>query len=122
MRIITLDQLQSYCEKYNLSHYSSTANDNAMVFVQVPGEFRKDTSIKFSDEETDGLLPVTLQSCHIYENRNGSYISKASMKKAMPSFSNRPILGHIIQKDDGTYDFDSHNMEIVDDPWNEGEQ
>ena len=122
MRIITLDQLQSYCEKYNLSHYSSTANDNAMVFVQVPGEFRKDTSIKFSDEETDGLLPVTLQSCHIYENRNGSYISKASMKKAMPSFSNRPILGHIIQKDDGTYDFDSHNMEIVDDPWNKGEQ
>ncbi len=122
MRIITLEQLQLYCEKSNLSHYSSIANDNAMVIVQVPGEFRKDTSIKFSDEETDGLLPVTLQSCHIYENRNGSYISKASMKKAMPSFSNRPILGHIIQKDDGTYDFDSHNMEIVDDPWNEGEQ
>lgn len=122
MRIITLEQLQLYCEKYNLSHYSSTDNDNAMVIVQVPGEFKEETSLKFSGEETVGLLPVTLQSCHIYENRNGSYISKATMKKAMPSFSNRPILGHIIQKDDGSYDFDSHNMEIIDDPWNEGGQ
>lgn len=122
MAIITLKQLKEYCEKYNLSHYSSTTNNNAMVIVQIPGEFKQESSLKFSNEDTDGLLPVTLQSCHIDENRNGSYISKENMEKAMPSFSNKPILGHIIQKDDGTYDFDSHNMEIIDDPWNEGQQ
>ena len=44
------------------------------------------------------------------------------MEEALPSFQNRPILGHIIQKDDGTYDFSSHDMEIIDDPWNEGEK
>lgn len=122
MAIIFLEHLKEYCERYNLSHYSSKENNNEMIKVSVPGEFKTDTSMKFSSVDTEGLLPVTLQSCHIYDNRNGSYISKSSMNKALPTFSNRPILGHIIQKDDGTFDFDSHNMEMVDDPWNEGEQ
>lgn len=122
MAIIFLEHLKEYCERYNLSHYSSKENNNEMIMVSVPGEFKTDTSMKFSSVDTEGLLPVTLQSCHIYDNRNGSYISKSSMNKALPTFSNRPILGHIIQKDDGTFDFDSHNMEMVDDPWNEGEQ
>lgn len=122
MAIIFLEHLKEYCERYNLSHYSSKDNNNEMIMVSVPGDFKTDTSMKFSSVDTEGLLPVTLQSCHIYENRNGSYISKSTMNKALPTFSNKPILGHIIQKDDGTYDFDSHNMEMVDDPWNEGEQ
>lgn len=122
MTIITLELLKQYCERNGLSHYSSKDNNDAMVMVHVPGEFKEESSLKFSDSETEGLLPVTLQSCHIYENRNGSYISKSTMQNALPTFSNKPILGHIIQNDDGTYDFDSHNMEMVDDPWNEGEQ
>lgn len=122
MAIITLEHLKHYCEHYGLSHYSSKENNNGMLMVHVPGEFKEENSMNFSSEDTEGLLPVTLQSCHIYENRNGSYISKSTMQNALSSFSNKPILGHIIQKDDGSYDFDSHNMEMVDDPWNEGEQ
>lgn len=122
MTIITLELLKQYCERNGLSHYSSKDNNNAMVMVHVPGEFKEETSMNFSDNDAEGLLPVTLQSCHIYENRNGSYISKTTMQNALSTFSNKPILGHIIQKDDGSYDFDSHNMEMVDDPWNEGEQ
>lgn len=122
MAIITLEHLKQYCERYGLSHYSSKENNNGMLMVHVPGEFKEENSMKFSSDDTEGLLPVTLQSCHIYENRNGSYISKSTMQNALSSFSNKPILGHIIQKDDGSYDFDSHNMEMVDDPWNEGEQ
>lgn len=122
MAIITLEHLKHYCEHYGLSHYSSKENNNGILMVHVPGEFKEENSMNFSSEDTEGLLPVTLQSCHIYENRNGSYISKSTMQNALSSFSNKPILGHIIQKDDGSYDFDSHNMEMVDDPWNEGEQ
>lgn len=122
MTIITLELLKQYCERNGLSHYSSKDNNNAMVMVHVPGEFKEETSMNFSEDDVEGLLPVTLQSCHIYENRNGSYISKTTMQNALSTFSNKPILGHIIQKDDGSYDFDSHNMEMVDDPWNEGEQ
>ena len=33
----------------------------------------------------------------------------------MPSFSNRPILGYIHQLEDGTWDFNSHNIEVVAD-------
>lgn len=122
MAIITLEHLKQYCERYGLSHYSSKENNNGMLMVHVPGEFKEENSMNFSSDDTEGLLPVTLQSCHIYENRNGSYISKSTMQNALSTFSNKPILGHIIQKDDGSYDFDSHNMEMVDDPWNEGEQ
>ena len=37
------------------------------------------------------------------------------MEKALPSFSNRPILGYIHQLKDGTWDFYSHNMEVIAD-------
>ena len=34
------------------------------------------------------------------------------MERALPSLKNRPILGHIVQLDDGSYDFFSHDFEV----------
>lgn len=120
--ILTLENLLQFCIENNLTHYDSTENDGRLLIVKVPAKFSEQPSGKFSDEAPEGLMPVVLQACHIDLNRNGSFISEDNMNAALPSFSNRPILGHIIQKNDGTYDFDSHNMEIIDDPWNDGEQ
>lgn len=43
-------------------------------------------------------------------NRNGSYFTPESLKEAMPTFYNKPILGCFV---DG--DFVSHNGEMKDD-------
>ena len=34
------------------------------------------------------------------------------MERALPSLKNRPILGHLVQLDDGSYDFFSHDFEV----------
>jgi len=51
----------------------------------------------FSDEYDPqfNLLKTHLMSCHLLENLNKSSISEESMKQAIPSFYNRPILGYI---------------------------
>lgn len=121
-QIITLDNLLEFCEKNHLFSYDASKHENTMLIVHVPGNVENSISSKFAQETPEGLLPVTLQACHTELNRNGSYISEDTMTAALPSFKNRPILGHIIQKNDGTYDFSSHDMELVEDPWNKGEK
>lgn len=122
--ILTLQNLLEFCIDNNLTHYDSHENEGRLLVVHVPAKFSEEITNTFDNAQSipEGLMPVTLQACHIDLNRNGSFISETNMMTALPSFSNRPILGHIIQKDDGSYDFDSHNMEIVEDPWNKGEQ
>lgn len=120
--IITLDNLMEFCLENKLFSYDASEHGDVMLIVHVPGNFENSISSKFSEEKPEGLLPVTLQACHIDLNRNGSFIAEDTMKAALPTFQNRPILAHIIQKDDGSYDFASHDMELVDDPWNEGEK
>lgn len=120
--IITLDNLLDFCVKNKLVSYDASEHNDTLLIVHIPGNVENSISSKFAESTPEGLLPVTLQSCHIELNRNGSYISEETMTAALPTFQNRPILGHIIQKEDGTYDFSSHDMELIDDPWNEGEK
>lgn len=120
--IITLDNLLDFCVKNKLVSYDASEHNDTLLIVHIPGNVENSISSNFADSTPEGLLPVTLQSCHIELNRNGSYISEETMTAALPTFQNRPILGHIIQKEDGTYDFSSHDMELIDDPWNEGEK
>ena len=108
-RLLTLDDLYNlYANKAASAHYSSSESDGNIV-VQVQGK------IKFEkDKATEGLLPVILKSCHTQSNINGSNISDESMTAALPSFSNRPILGYIHEVD-GQYEFYGHNMHQDDD-------
>jgi hypothetical protein len=62
----------------------------------------------------DGMLMTVVKVCHTLENRNQSFVSQETMEKAMPSLKYRPILASIHQLDDGSYDFHSHDLEIVD--------
>lgn len=107
-KYLTIDDLILFCKKNNFSHFSAKDAGGPIV-VQTPGKFELD-----GDANT-GLLPVKLYACHTNLNRNQSFISKETMEKALPSFSNRPILGYIHQLEDGTFDFYSHNMEVVED-------
>jgi hypothetical protein len=107
-KYLTLDDLLLFCKENNFNHFS--ANDaGGPIVVHTPGLFEA------TDSSKNGLLPVKLQACHTGLNRNNSHISTETMNAALPSFSNRPILGYIHQLEDGSWDFYSHNMELVED-------
>lgn len=107
-KYLNLDDLLLFCKKNNFNHFSANET-GAPIIVQTPGRF------ELNGEANDGLTPVRLVACHTNINRNNSSISKEAMESALPSFSNRPILGYIHQLEDGTWDFYSHNMEVVED-------
>ena len=107
-RYLTLDDLYLFCKQNKLNHFSAKEAEGPII-VHTPGQFEA------SDVSKNGLLPVKLQACHTGVNRNKSNISMESMTAALPSFSNRPILGYIHQLEDGTWDFYSHNIEIKED-------
>lgn len=102
-RPYTLDDLYQFCLDNNFSHFSA-AESGAPLVVHELGLFQ-------AEEAYQGLLPVTLQACHTELNRNNSYISEDVMNSALLSLHNKPILGYVVEKEDGTYDFHGHDME-----------
>lgn len=106
-RYLTLDDLYTFCKQNNLNHFSAK-EAHGPIIVHTLGQFEA------TDVSQNGLLPVKLQACHTGANRNKSYISMESMTAALPSFSNRPILGYIHQLEDGTWDFYSHNAQFIE--------
>lgn len=109
-RLLTIDDLYNYYVSQGKNYHFSSTQDNTDLVVQVPSimQFKK------SEKDVEGLLPVTLWSCHTEKNLNGSAISEKSMKAALPSFANRPILG-FIHEVDGESQFYGHNMHIGED-------
>jgi len=104
-----MNDLYSYYANQNKSFKFSAEDKNSQIAVQVDGKLKFD-----KENDLQGLLPVTLQACHIGENLNGSNIDKEVMESAMPSFKNRPILG-FIHDVDGQPEFYGHNMHLDDD-------
>lgn len=108
-RALTLDDLYSYFEANKLQNFSAE-KEGFRIAVLIPGSFSMD-----EEEDNKGLLPVHLKACHTGLNRNNSYISEEVMRKALPSLKNRPILGDVVQLEDGSYDFYSHDFVIEKD-------
>lgn len=109
-RLLSLDDLYNYYSTKTRSVHFDSAQSNRSIVVQVDGNlvFDKDS------DATEGLKPVKLQSCHTKNNINGSAIAEDVMISALPSFSNRPILGYIHEVD-GEWQFYGHNMHLDDD-------
>ena len=105
------DLYDFYSNKYKRSTKFSAEKTGEPLVVQVHGRINFDESNK----NKDGLLPVHLPSCHTDLNVNGSNIESSVMEAALPSFSNRPILGYIHkvttdENPEGQWEFYSHNM------------
>jgi len=109
---VSFQQLYEYFVSNKCDVKFHANNENSNIGVSVPGNLTFDSQDK--TDETEGLLPVTLQACHILKNNNQSFISEDSMNNALPSFSNRPILGYIHEVD-GVPQFYTHNMHISED-------
>jgi len=108
-RLLTLNDLYDYYSSTKKSTHFSASEDNENIVVQINGKL----NFKKSEKDTEGLREVYLQACHIDENINGSNIKKSVMTAALPSFSNRPILGYIHEVD-GKPEFYGHNMHVDD--------
>lgn len=105
-KLLYLEDLYDfYSNTYKRStHFNAEKSGNPIV-VHVHGK----VNFNKSDKDTEGLCPVHLQACHTNLNLNGSNISESVMTSALPSFSNRPILGYIHKVND-QWEFYSHNM------------
>jgi hypothetical protein len=107
-RILTIDSLIDYCKKNKLSHYSSKESGKPIV-VNTFG------NISYSESSDPSLMAVTLKACHCGINRNNSKITEKVMKKAFPTFANKPILAEIVENENGEKDFGSHSFTIESD-------
>ena len=110
-RLLYLEDLYDfYSTKYKRSTHFSSEKTGEPIVVQVHGKI----NFEESDKNKDGLLPVHLQACHTNLNVNNSNIEEPVMTSALPSFSNRPILGYIHkvvtnENPDGQWEFYGHN-------------
>lgn len=105
----TIEDLATFCKQNNFARFSSKEHGNKPLIVQSVETF------EVSDNSKDGLMPVSLKSCHIGVNRNQSCISEEVMKADMSSFKGRPILANIIKTDTGEYEFHSHDVTFNED-------
>lgn len=108
-KILTLDNLYQFFVEQNKTVDFSSKDSKQPIVVTVPGSFEE------SENNMLGMLKLKLKVCHTQLNRNGSFISKENMEKAMPSLKYRPILAYIHMTSDGIEDFYAHNIEIVED-------
>lgn len=110
-RLLYLEDLYDfYSTKYKRSTHFSSEKSGEPIVVQVHGKI----NFEESDKNKDGLLPVHLQACHTNLNVNNSNIEESVMTSALPSFSNRPILGYIHkvitdENPEGQWEFYGHN-------------
>lgn len=101
---LTLEQLLQFCKDNKLTHFSSAAAGKP-IGVTIPATYAVE-----DDPARRGMLTLRVKVCHTGVNRNHTCIREDTMRKAMPSLKNRPLLACIHQLDDGSYDFESHNM------------
>lgn len=107
-KILTIEDLVKFCEINTFSRFSSQ-EVGYPIAVQIPSAFESK-----EDGSQDGMMRLKIKTSHTLRNRNGSYISEESAKEAMPSLKMRPVLAAIHQLNSGEWDFDAHNMEIIE--------
>lgn len=108
-KIMSIDSLYKFFVEQNKSVNFSSKDSGDPIVVSIPGNFEE------LKNDMTGMLKLKLKVCHTELNRNGSFISKENMEKAMPSLKYRPLLAYIHSLPDGTEDFYSHNIEIIED-------
>lgn len=115
-KILTEDDLLKFCQEQKFAKFSSK-DTGYQLALKIPTTFEVDDTV---DENHRGMMRLKFRIFHTGLNRNKSYVSKESAEKAMNTIADRPVLAAIHQLDDGSWDFEGHEMEIVkDDKGNE---
>ena len=107
--LLTIQDLLKFCQENKLYNFSSKEQGYKLK-VQVPSSFEVDENV---DDAHRGMLKLKIRIFHTGLNRNGSFVSEEAAKEAMPTIKNRPVLAAIHQLDNGEWDFEGHNFEII---------
>ena len=110
-KILTEDDLLKFCQEQKFAKFSSK-DTGYQLALKVPTTFEVDDTV---DENHRGMMRLKFRIFHTGLNRNKSYVSKESAEKAMNTIADRPVLAAIHQLDDGSWDFEGHEMEIIKD-------
>ena len=110
-KILTEDDLLKFCQEQKFAKFSSK-DTGYQLALKVPTTFEIDDTV---DENHRGMMRLKFRIFHTGLNRNKSYVSKDAAEKAMNTIADRPVLAAIHQLDDGSWDFEGHEMEIVKD-------
>lgn len=110
-KILTEDDLLKFCQEQKFAKFSSK-DTGYQLALKVPTTFEVDDTV---DENHRGMMRLKFRIFHTGLNRNKSYVSKDAAEKAMNTIADRPVLAAIHQLDDGSWDFEGHEMEIVKD-------
>lgn len=109
-RILTVDDLFKFCQEQQFSRFSSTETGYRLA-VKIPTTFEVDDDV---DENHRGMARLKIRIFHTGLNRNKSYVSKEAATKAMNTIADRPVLAAIHQLDSGEWDFEGHEIEVVE--------
>ncbi len=108
-KILTFDDLLRFCKEQDFKSFDSSESGYKLA-VKVPITFEE---IK-SDDAHRGMMKLKFKLFHTLLNRNGSFVPDESADKAMLTIPDRPILAAIHQLDDGTWDFEAHEIEEIE--------
>lgn len=111
-KIMSVDELYSFCLKNNFSHFSSDESGKELM-VRMNGNFEKESENE--DKHKEGLTPFVSRAFHDHVNLNMSEISEESFNENVPSANFRPILAHITTNSDNELDFGSHDYYVTSD-------
>ena len=116
-KLLTIDDLVAFCRLNDFTKFSAKESGYQLA-VQVPTTFEVEDK---SDDDHRGMLKLKFRILHDGLNRNGSFVSHSAADKAAKTIADRPILAAIHQLDDGSWDFESHEMEIIENENGENE-
>ena len=108
-KVLTMDELVKFCKEQKLLSFSSKQAGYPLA-VKVPTTFEIEEN---TDENHRGMMRLKFRIFHTGLNRNGSFVSENAAKKAMSTIADRPVLAAIHQLDDGTWDFEGHEIEVI---------
>lgn len=108
-KLLTEDDLLNFCQEQKFVKFNSK-DTGYQLALKVPTTFEVDNAV---DENHRGMMKLKFKIFHIGLNRNKSYVSKEAAEKAMGTIADRPVLAAIHQLDDGSWDFEGHEMEII---------
>jgi len=108
-KALTIEDLIKFCQENKMYSFNSK-EQGYRLSVQVPATFEVEENV---DDAHRGMMKLKFRIFHTGLNRNGSFVSEDAAKDAMPTIKNRPILAAIHQLDDGEWDFEAHNIEII---------
>lgn len=90
--------------------------ENEIKHISLPVNYSIDTNFK-----NDKFIKLRLDFAHDGENFNHTYFAKETLENNKGSLFLSPLLGHIIQNQDGNYDFGGHDIDFIPNPYQDNQ-